>query len=52
VARADDPAALGRLRAGMRDRLRASELTDAALFGQRLTQALHDMWSHPATGNP
>ncbi|MBI3503942.1 MAG: glycosyltransferase [Proteobacteria bacterium] len=52
VARAGDLAALAALRAGLRERLQASGLTDAARFGRHLTDALHGMWSSPASGIP
>ncbi len=41
---AGDPARLGVLRTGMRQRVRASPLCDAPRFGQALGQALHHAW--------
>ncbi len=44
AAKARRPDLLGELRAGLRDRLRRSPLTDAALFTSRLEEAYRRMW--------
>nr|WP_242482030.1 glycosyltransferase [Paracraurococcus ruber] len=44
IARASDLPALAALRAGLRDRVAASPLTDAAHFGPALAQALRRAW--------
>lgn len=45
VARASDVVALAELRAGLRDRVRASPLCDAPRFGRNLGQALRHAWT-------
>jgi protein O-GlcNAc transferase len=44
LARAADPAALARLRAGLRAQVAASPLTDAPRFGRALAAALQHAW--------
>jgi predicted O-linked N-acetylglucosamine transferase (SPINDLY family) len=44
AARARDPAALGRLRSGLRSRVKASPLCDAPRFGRSLGAALRHVW--------
>ena len=46
VALARDPQRLGQLRAGMRQRMSASPLLDAAAFTASLENAYRDMWQH------
>ncbi len=44
IAKAADPAALGALRAGLRERMRASPLCDGPRFGRNLGAALRQVW--------
>lgn len=44
IARASDPAALGRLRSTLRDKVRRSPLCDAPRFGRNLGVALREAW--------
>jgi len=46
VTLASDPARLAALRAGMRDRISASPLTDTACFTRKLEQAYRSTWRH------
>jgi protein O-GlcNAc transferase len=44
VARASDPAALGALRSGLREKMRRSPLCDAPRFGRGLGSAMRETW--------